>query len=119
KDFSGGNNCVGAFAAKAGCTIDMTFTPLAAGERSETITLTDDAADSPQVINASGNANPAFTAGTAPGGSMSASVAAGQLAQYQLQLTPGPGYSGSVSFSCSGAPLGAVCHAPTNVPLAN
>ena len=119
KDFSGGNNCVGTIAAKAGCTIDMTFTPLAAGERSETITLTDDAADSPQVINASGNANPAFTAGTAPGGSMSASVAAGQLAQYQLQLTPGPGYSGSVSFSCSGAPLGAVCHAPTNVPLAN
>ena len=119
KDFSGVNNCIGAFAAKAGCTINVTFAPLATGERSETITLTDDAADSPQVIQASGNANPAFTAGAAPGGSMSASVAAGQLAQYQLQLTPGVGYSGSVSFACSGAPLGAVCHAPASVPLAN
>jgi len=119
KDFSGGNNCVGAFAAKAECTINVTFAPLAAGERSETITLTDDAADSPQVINASGNANPAFTAGAAPGGSMSASVAPGQLAQYQLQLTPGAGYGGSVAFACSGAPLGAVCHAPASVPLAN
>ena len=119
KDFSGGNNCVGAFAAKAGCTINVTFAPLAAGERSETITLTDDAADSPQIINASGNANPAFTAGAAPGGSMSATVSAGQLAQYQLQLTPGAGYSGSVSFACSGAPLGAVCHVPASVPLAN
>jgi hypothetical protein len=119
KDFSGGNNCVGAFAAKAGCTINVTFAPLAAGERSETISVTDDAADSPQVINASGNANPAFVAGAAPGGSMSASVAAGQLAKYQLQLTPGAGYTGSVSFACSGAPLGAVCHAPASVPLTN
>ena len=119
KDFSGGNNCVGAFAAKAGCTINVTFAPLAAGERSETITLTDDAADSPQVINASGNANPAFVAGAAPGGSMSATVSAGQLAQYQLQLIPGAGYSGTVSFACSGAPLGAVCHAPASVPLSN
>lgn len=119
KDFSGSNNCVGAFAAKAECTISVTFAPLAAGERSETITLTDDAADSPQIINASGNANPAFTAGAAPGGSVSATVSAGQLAQYQLQLTPGAGYSGSVAFACSGAPLGAVCHAPASVPLAN
>ena len=119
KDFSSVNNCVGAFAAKLGCTINVTFAPLAAGERSETITLTDDAADSPQVINASGNANPAFTAGAAPGGSMSVTVSAGQLAQYQLQLTPGTGYSGSVSFDCSGAPLGAVCHAPASVGLAN
>jgi hypothetical protein len=119
KDFSGVNSCVGAFAAKAGCTITVTFAPLAAGERSETITLTDDAADSPQVIQASGNANPAFTAGAAPGGSMSASVTAGQSAQYQLQLTPGVGYSGSVAFACSGAPVGAVCHAPASVPLAN
>jgi len=36
-----------------------------------------------------------------------------------MQLTPGPGYSGSVSFACSGAPLGATCHVPSSVSLAN
>jgi hypothetical protein len=41
------------------------------------------------------------------------------MAQYQMQLTPGPGYSGSVSFACSGAPLGATCHVPSSVSLAN
>lgn len=119
KDFSGGNNCVGAFAANTGCTINVTFAPLAAGERSETITLTDDAPDTPQIVNIGGNANPAFTAGAAPGGSMSASVTAGQVAQFQLQLIPGLGYSGSVSLTCSGAPVGATCQVPASVAVAN
>jgi hypothetical protein len=36
-----------------------------------------------------------------------------------LQLTPGAGYSGTVSLACSGAPLGAVGQAPANVSIAN
>jgi hypothetical protein len=112
-------SCNNAIAVSASCTVAVTFTPLAAGLRSATLKLTDDAPDSPQVINVSGNANPAFSAGAAPGGSTTASVTAGQMAQYQMQLTPGPGYSGSVSFECSGAPLSATCHVPSSVSLAN
>jgi len=112
-------SCNSAISANAACTITVTFTPLAAGLRSAAITLTDDDPNSPQVVSVSGNANPAFVAGGAPGGSTSASVTAGQMAQYQLQLTPGPGYMGSVSFTCSGAPLGATCHVPSSVPVAN
>jgi hypothetical protein len=112
-------SCNHAIAVNASCTVAVTFTPLAAGLRSATLKLTDDAPDSPQVINVSGNVNPAFSAGAAPGGSTAASVTAGQMAQYQMQLTPGPGYSGSVSLACSGAPLGATCHVPTSVSLAN
>jgi hypothetical protein len=41
------------------------------------------------------------------------------MAQYLLQLTRGPGYSGSVSLACSGAPLGATCHVPSSVSVAN
>src|SRR4029077_11904133 len=111
------SNCVGTFSANAGCTITVTFAPLAAGQRSETITLTDDAPDSPQVIDVGGNANPAFTAGAVQGSSTTASVSAGQTAQYQMQLTPGSGYSGTVSFTCSGAPLGAVCQVPASVAI--
>lgn len=112
-------SCNNAIAVSASCTVAVTFTPLAAGLRSVTLRLTDDAPDSPQVINVSGNVNPAFSAGAAPGGSATASVTAGQMAQYQMQLTPGPGYSGSVSLACSGAPLGATCHVPSSISLAN
>jgi hypothetical protein len=56
-------SCNNAIAVSASCTVAVTFTPLAAGLRSATLRLTDDAADSPQVINVSGNANPAFSVG--------------------------------------------------------
>lgn len=87
--------------------------------RTATLTITDDAQGSPQSVSLSAIANPAFTAGAAPGGATTASVTAGQMAQYLLQLTPGPGYSGSVSLACSGAPLGATCYVPSSVSVAN
>jgi hypothetical protein len=107
--------CGAAIPVSGTCTIVLTFTPLATGARVASVTLTDDAPDSPQIINIKGTANPAFLAGAAPGGSTTVSVSAGQTAQFQLQLTPGPGYSGTVALTCSGAPLGAVCMAPATV----
>jgi hypothetical protein len=112
-------SCSNAIPVNATCTMTVTFTPLAAGLRSATLTLTDDAPSSPQLVDVKGNANPAFSMTAAPGSSTTASVTAGQVAQYQMVLTPGPGYSGSVSFTCSGAPLGATCHVPSSVPVAN
>jgi Abnormal spindle-like microcephaly-assoc'd, ASPM-SPD-2-Hydin len=112
-------SCSNAIPVNATCTVTVTFTPLAAGLRSATLTLTNDAPNSPQLIDVKGNANPAFSVTAAPGSSTTASVTAGQLAQYQMVLTPGPGYSGSVSFTCSGAPLGATCHVPSSVLVAN
>jgi hypothetical protein len=118
-DFATTNGCSGAITPKGTCTITVTFAPLAAGERTETITLTDDASDSPQVINVGGNANPAITASPAPNGSTTQTVAAGQSAQFHLQLTPGAGYAGTVSLACSGTPLGAACNVPAAVQIAN
>lgn len=118
-DFTTTNGCSGTINVKATCTITITFAPLAAGQRSETITISDDASDSPQVINVGGNANPAVTLGAAPSASTSATVSAGQTAQFNLQITPGPGYTGTVSLSCSGAPLGATCQVPSSLQIAN
>jgi hypothetical protein len=59
-----------------------------------------------------GNANPAMNVGATPTGSTTAAVNAGATAQYQLQLTPGANYTGNVTFTCTGAPLGAACQAP-------
>jgi len=102
-----------AIAPNSSCSISVTFAPLAAGQRSETISLADDASGSPQLITVSGNATPAISVAPAPTGSTSVSVNAGATAQFQLQLTPGANYTGNVTFACTGAPLGAACQAPS------
>jgi hypothetical protein len=103
----------------ATCTISLAFNPIGTGQRTANLTITDDAPGSPQTISLSATANPAFTPGPAPNGSMTASVSAGQTAQYLLQLTPGAGYNGTVSFACSGAPFAATCQVPPSVMIAN
>jgi hypothetical protein len=114
-----GSNCLGtAVAAGASCTIPVTFAPLAAGIRTTTLTITDDAGNSPQMVTVNGTAVTAVTIVAATGATLSASVSAGQTAQYNLQATPGAGFSGTLTFACSGAPTGANCSAP-NVTVAN
>jgi len=120
KDYSSSSpTCTSPIAVNASCRVAVTFLPLAPGVRTATVTLTDDAPDSPQVVDLTGNANPAFVAGAAPGGSTAAAVSAGQSAQFQLRLTPGTGYSGTISLTCSGAPLGAACQVPSSIALTN
>jgi hypothetical protein len=117
-DFSSSSpTCNATIPANSTCTITVTFTPLAPGLRTTTITITDDAPDSPQTVQIKGNANSAFTPGPAPNGSTTATVSAGQPAQYQLQLAPGAGFIGTVSLTCSGAPLGAGCQVPASVSI--
>ncbi|HYL84233.1 MAG TPA: choice-of-anchor D domain-containing protein [Candidatus Angelobacter sp.] len=120
-DFTFTNNCSAPVSPGASCTISLVFSPIAPGQRTANLQISDDSVSpaSPQTISLSAAANPAFSVGAAPGGSTSVSVSAGQPAQYQLQLTPGSGYAGTVSLSCSGAPLGAACQVPSNLSLSN
>ena len=111
-DFSESNNCLAAAISVQGtCGITVNFAAKADGQRSASLVVTDDAANSPQSIAVSGNLASPFQLVAAPSGSTSAAVLAGQSAQYLLQLVPGPGFTGSVTLSCSGAPLGATCNA--------
>ena len=103
-------------AANSSCTVSVAFTPLSTGARNETLLFADDAAGSPQSINISANAAPAFTL-TSPAASLSATVSAGQTATYNLQLTPGLDFNGTVAFTCSGAPLAATCKVPATVVI--
>jgi hypothetical protein len=108
-DFSESDNCHGvSIAVGANCAVSVTFIPQAAGSRSATLVLNDDAPASPQAVATSGMAMD-FTMDAAPGGSMSASVTAGQAATYNLQISSQGGFSGAVSLSCSGAPPAATC----------
>lgn len=100
-------------AANSSCTTSITFSPVFSGPRSETLSVTDDAPGSPQVLNIFANAAPAF----ALTGTLSASVTAGQTASFNLQLTPGMDFNGTISLACTGAPLHATCMAPSSVVL--
>jgi len=117
-EFKLDNGCTApAYLAPTACTLGLTFTPSAAGSRAATLTVADDAPNSPQTIAVSGNANPLLTVAAATGGSFSATVIAGHSAAFNLLITAG--FDGSVSFACSGAPLAATCSVPTSTKVAS
>lgn len=68
-DFAQTNNCPNSLAASASCTVNVTFTPSAAGACSATLQFTDNAANSPQTASLNGT---------------------GALAAAQLQFVQGP-----------------------------
>ncbi len=101
------NTCGANLAPGGACTIKLTFTPSAAGSFSGSLTLTDNALDSPQVLSLTGTAAD-FSFGTTSGGSTSATVMAGQNASYSLQFQ-GNQLQGAFAITCSGAPSEGTC----------
>jgi hypothetical protein len=59
---------------------------------------------------------PDFSLGAQSGGSMSATVTAGNTAVYNLQANPTGGFTGAVSIACTGAPAQSTC-APVTSPV--
>ena len=105
--FAQTNTCGASLAPGLSCAINLTFTPSAVGSSAGTLTLTDNASNSPQVISLSGSADD-FAFQPAPGGSSSATVTAGQTAVYNLQIQ-GNQVQGSIVMVCSGAPPQGSC----------
>src|SRR5258708_32366899 len=60
-DFAQTNTCGGSLPAGGVCTISVTFTPTANGSRSATLTVTDDAGNSPQTVSVTGTGVGAVT----------------------------------------------------------
>jgi hypothetical protein len=76
------------------------------------LTLTDNGANSPQVISLSG-AGSDFSFQPATGGLTSVTVNAGQTALYNLQIQANE-LQGTVTLSCAGAPAQATCRLSQN-----
>ena len=113
-DMSLSNGCnPGAYAVNASCTIGVAFLPLALGQRSASISITDDAPGSPQIVSISASVNPALTVAPAAPDGTTVTISAGQTANFNLVLTAGTGFTGGASFSCTGAPMAASCTAPS------
>ena len=102
------DTCGSNVAAGSICTVNVMFKPSATGTRSASVTVTDNAATSPQTVPLTGSGTD-FSFGVANGGSNTATVSAGNKATYNLQVTPMNGFNGAVALSCSGAPSEATC----------
>jgi hypothetical protein len=107
-DFSilaGSDTCGVMLAPANACTLQIVFAPAVGGTRSGTLTVSDSAPNSPQVLHLSGNA---VDFALVPDGNTTVTVNSGDNAVFPLLFTSST--SLPVSFTCSGAPLNAVCN---------
>jgi Abnormal spindle-like microcephaly-assoc'd, ASPM-SPD-2-Hydin len=103
-------NCGTMVAAGNSCGISVVFKPQAgqAGAAVATLSIKDNALNSPQTIALTGSATD-FSLAASTSGSLSAVVNAGVTAQYSLQVNPLDGFAGNVAVACTGAPVEATC----------
>ena len=108
------NTCSASVAAGQSCTVSVAFSPTTTGTRTGTLSFTDNAASSPQTVTVTGTGQD-FSVGA---GTASVTISAGGTASYDLLISPEGGFSGNVSFTCSGAPSKANCLvSPASVTL--
>jgi hypothetical protein len=113
-DFATLNACGSSLAVGASCAIGVFFDPTAGGTRTGTLTITDNAGD-PQTVPLSGTGKD-FS--MTPGSASSATISAGQAANYSISLAPAGGFAQSVALTCSGGPVGSNCSvSPGSVSL--
>jgi len=108
------NDCGASVAAGSSCTINVTFSPPAAGPLSGMLTLIDNSngvvgRSQSVALSGAGQAGQDFTLSPATGSSTSATVAPGQFATYTLSLAGLNGYSNTVTFTCVRAPSNSSC----------
>lgn len=114
-NFSQTNNCGSSLAPATSCQIQVSFAPNMAGNLTGSLTISDNAANSPATVALSGVAV-SLNLGVPSGGSNSATIAAGGTASYTLTIGGG-GIAGTASLSCSGAPQAAMCNIPTSLSV--
>jgi hypothetical protein len=109
------NPCGSTVAQGSSCTIQINFKPVASNPptRSATLSITDNAPNSPQTVALTGMASD-FQLSATPG---SQTVNPGQTTTYNLTVTPVGGFTGNVSLSCKGQPINTSCN--VSLPTAN
>lgn len=105
-DYLQTNNCPAQLQLSASCRINVTFSPKASGTRNGTLTVSDNAAGTPQAVTLTGNGSDFSLTGSPS----SDTVKAGANATYTLTVSPvGGSFSHSIALSCSGLPAQASC----------
>jgi len=100
-------------AASGSCTVAVTFTPIAGGTASGSLSFSDNAPNSPQTVALNGMGQD-FLLAAASGSSTSATVTPGQPASYTLSMAGEGGMSGTVAFTCAVVLYEATCTVSPN-----
>jgi hypothetical protein len=102
-EFSETDNCQGvSLPAGASRTVNVTFAPLTAGQRSGTVSIFDNSPNAPQLGQLVGTAID-WGLNIPSGSSTTQTAIAGQTVTYQLNVTSG-GFTGTVNLSCGNPP---------------
>ena len=94
---------VSTLAPGGSCGVTVTFTPSKTGADNGTLTVTSSDATSPDAVPLTGTGfvSGTFTLSVGGGTSASATVASGTPASYNLTVTPGNNFSGTVVLNCT------------------
>jgi hypothetical protein len=96
------------------CSTNVVFTPTFYGMAKASLTFTDNATNSPQIISLTGS-GPDFGITNSP---TSITVARGNNSPVTTTLAPIAGFNQSIGVSCTGAPSGTTCKPnPTSVAM--
>jgi hypothetical protein len=94
--FTQTNNCTGALAPSASCTINVSFVPKSAGVLTGALIVTDDATNSPQAASLQGTGTQ-FRVSLSP---TAVTVTRGQSTTSTVTVAPENGFIDAVSLSC-------------------
>jgi hypothetical protein len=105
-DFAQTSNCPNSLSAASSCAFNVIFTPTASGSRSGSLTITDNASSSQQVVGLTGSGLD-FSIGSSP---TSVTIKSGLVATYTLTVAPlGGAFNSAVKVSCGKLPTNAAC----------
>jgi hypothetical protein len=107
-DFSilpGSDTCSTTLPVANACTLQLIFSPTTGGARTGTLTITDSAPRSPQVLHLTGDA---VDFALIPDGDTTVTIASGQNAVFPILFTSSTALP--TTFTCGGTPLNATCN---------
>ena len=122
-DFAQSNNCTISLPVGTSCSINVVFTPTAAGTRTGTITVTSNATVAPIALTGTAVPPPSFTVADNGTGAATTNitVVAGTNATGTLKFTSTGGFAGAITVTCAPqgtAATGLTCAATSPVTLA-
>jgi predicted extracellular nuclease len=121
--FAASNSCGGTLALGATCSINVVFTPTAAGAATGQLQVITSASSTPLISNLTGTGalTPDFTLADSAGkSSTSVTVTAGSSVPVALVVTPNATFTGTVTITCAAsgtAPTGVSCAVPAPFAL--
>jgi hypothetical protein len=110
-DYTQSNACTN-IAPNGACTVAVVFTPHQSGASTASMDIADNATGSPQVVTISGTGTD-FSAPVLSPSSLTVSPGGGGT--FTATVSPVDGFTGSVSFACTGAPTLGTCAGGTPV----